>query len=307
MTCRASLFAAAAALLCLAASPAQESQALRDVRVLSADDMQGRAVGAPGSAKARTYLLERMRQVGLRPVGGAFEHPFRIESRGRAVAGVNLLGLIPGTSDTERVMVLSAHYDHLGVRGGQTYNGADDNASGVAAVLAIAEAFRERPPEHTVLVALWDGEEAGLAGAKAFVTAPPIPMSRIALNMNLDMVGRGDKGELYVAGARHYPMLKPHLDAVAAEADVALKQGHDGPPWKGSDDWTFGSDHGAFHAAGVPFAYFGVEDHPDYHGPGDDFHKLPKDFYLRSVATLVKAARRFDANLGGIARAARRG
>ena len=312
MTCaarRTGLLAAAVLGLATApgAAPGQELQALADLRILSADDMQGRGIGQPGSAKARSYLLRRMAEVGLQPVGGGFEHSFRGEGRGGAVlAGVNLLGLIPGTSGSDRVMVVSAHYDHLGLAGGQVHNGADDNASGVAAALAIAEAFRTQPPQHDVLVALWDGEERGLMGAKAFVTAPAIPMSRIALAMNLDMVGRGDRGELYVAGARHYAFLKPRLEALAAEAQVTLKLGHDGPPWTGSDDWTFGSDHGAFHAAGVPFAYFGVEDHPDYHRPSDDFEKIPQDFYARSVATLIVAARRFDADLDAIARDGRR-
>ncbi len=296
-----------AAVLCIGAAPAAEPPALKDLRVLSADDMQGRGIGQPGSARARAYLVERLRAIGVQPVRGAFEHPFTAEGRGGVVSGVNLLGVIPGRSGSDRVLVVSAHYDHLGVQRGEIYNGADDNASGVAAVLAVAEAFRKTPPQHTVLIALWDGEERGLLGAKAFVTAPAIPMSRIALAMNLDMVARGDKGELYVAGAHHYPFLKPRFDALAAEAPVTLKSGHDGPPWKGSDDWTFGSDHGAFHAAGTPFVYFGVEDHPDYHRPGDDFEKIDPAFYARSVATLVQAARRFDADLDAIAREAHRG
>jgi Zn-dependent M28 family amino/carboxypeptidase len=298
------LLVAAAAILGLGAAPAEK--VLDDVRILSADDMQGREIGTPGSARARAYLLVRLREVGLKPLGAAFEQPFTGRVRGEPKDGVNLVGRIEGRDPSGPILVISAHYDHLGVRNGQVFNGADDNASGVAAALAIAEAFRETPPRHTVLIALWDGEEGGVAGARAFVKADPARLARIALNMNLDMVGRGDKGELYVAGARHYPFLKPRLEALAARAKVKLKLGHDGPPWSGHDDWTGQSDHIAFHEMKVPFAYFGVEDHPDYHQPTDDFEKLPVGFYRASVTTLVEAARMFDRELDAIAREAGR-
>ncbi|HEY8571444.1 M20/M25/M40 family metallo-hydrolase [Phenylobacterium sp.] len=294
------LAAVAAAVLCLGAAPAD--RILDDVRVLSADDMQGREIGSPGSAKARAYLLQRFNEIGLKPVGATFEQPFAGVIRGQPRDGVNLVGRIEGRSPSGPILLVSAHYDHLGVQNGEVFNGADDNASGVAAVLAIAEAFREDPPRHTVIIALWDGEEGGLAGSRAFVKAYPARVARTALIMNLDMVGRGDKDELYVAGASHYPFLKPRLEALATRARVKLKLGHDGPPWTGHEDWTHQSDHAAFHAAKVPFAYFGVEDHPDYHKPTDHFEKIPAAFYRRSVATLVEAARMFDRELGAIAK-----
>ena len=294
----------AAAVLCLGAAPADKI--LDDVRTLSADEMQGREIGTPGSAKARAYLLGRFREIGLKPLGASFEQPFTGVVRGQAKSGVNLVGRIEGRSPGGPVLLVSAHYDHLGVQGGQVFNGADDNASGVAAALAIAEAFRKERPRHTVVIALWDGEEGGLAGARAFVKDQPAELARVALNMNLDMVARGDKGELYVAGAGHYPFLKPRLEALAKRAPVTLKLGHDGPPWKGSDDWTHGSDHRAFHDAKVPFAYFGVEDHPDYHKPSDDFSKVDPAFFRRSVATLIDAARTFDRDLEAMAREGRR-
>lgn len=132
--------------------------------------------------------------------------------------------------------------------------------------------------------------------------APPLPLARIALVLNLDMISKNAAGELYVSGAHHFPWLKPRFDQLAREAPVKLKQGHDGPPWKGSDDWTHGSDHYAFHQKGVPWVYFGVEDHPEYHQPTDQFATVPEDFFLRSVATVVTAARHFDDDLEAIAR-----
>jgi Zn-dependent M28 family amino/carboxypeptidase len=205
--------------------------------------------------------------------------------------------------------VLSAHYDHVGVgrpvRGDSIYNGADDNASGTAALLVIAEAFRRRPPESTVVFAAFDGEEGGRrlrSGAQAFVAAPPVPRDAIVLDVNLDMVGHSAKGELYAAGASHYPFLRPVLDAVAARAPVRLLQGHDRPVPAASDDWTFQSDQGAFHRAGIPFVYFGVEDHPDYHRPSDEVSTITPAFFVGAVRTVADAVRAFDRALDDVRR-----
>lgn len=291
----------------LSASPAlAESQALKDVRVLSADDMEGRLIGSPGGAKARAYLLTRLKAIGVTPAAGGFEQPFSAGTAEKPRNGVNLVGQIAGTSASDKVLVVMAHYDHLGIRDGQVFNGADDNASGVAGLLAVAEGFKRARPRHTVIFALVDGEEGGLSGARAFVAKPPVPLSQIALAMNFDMLSKNAKGELYVSGAHHFPWLKPRLDKVAAAAPVTLKQGHDGPPWKPEDDWTTQSDHFAFHEKGVPWVYFGVEDHPEYHKATDDFATVPTAFFDTSVATVVAAARAFDRDLEAIAKDAGR-
>ncbi len=289
-------------------SPAAASpdQLFEDVRILAADDMQGRLVGTPGSAKARAYLLKRMQAIGVEPFGGGFEQPFTSQHKDQLLNGVNLVGRIRGTGASDQVLVIGAHYDHFGVRGGKVLNGADDNASGVATLLAIAADFARERPAHDVIFALWDAEEQGMYGAMAFVEKPPVPLGRIALNLNLDMMSRSDKGELWVAGAHHYPFLRARFEGLAAAAPVTLKIGHDGPPWKGVDDWTAGSDHYAFHRRSIPFAYLGVEDYPDYHQPGDDFEAIPKDFFARSAATALKAARLFDRELDAIAKEAGR-
>lgn len=278
-----------------------------DVRVLSANDMAGRLAGTPGSAKARAYLIQRLKAIGAEPIYASYEQPFEAKARdGSSYTGTNVVARIRGTGKSDRVLVIGAHYDHLGTHEGQVYNGADDNASGVAALLAIAQAFARQRPRHDVIFGLWDAEERGLRGVSAFLDKPPVPLSRMVMNLNLDMIGRGDKGELWVAGASHYPFLRPRLEALAAKAPVTLKIGHDALPWKGVDDWTHSSDHGEFHKRGVPFAYFGVEDHPDYHKPTDDFERIPLDFFRRSAATVVTAARLFDRDLDAIAKEAGR-
>ncbi len=276
---------------------------MEDVRILAADDMQGRLVGSEGGAKARAYLLGRLAEIGLAPaLGGGLEHPFRTTRGGAPVTGVNLLGVISGTGGSDRALVLMAHYDHVGVRDGQIYNGADDNASGVAAVLAITASLKQQAPLHDVIVALVDGEEGGLSGVRALVDDPAFKplLDRTVLAVNLDMVSRSDKNELYTAGGFRFPALKPYLQDVAAAAPVTLKLGHDDPAM-GKDDWTSQSDHMAFHQIGKPWVYFGVEDHPDYHQPTDDFAAIPEDFFRRSARTVELAVRTFDRRLETIA------
>ena len=297
---RAGLLAGALALGGIAPAPTAAAQTvatadtsglMATVRALAADSMEGRRIGTPGGARARRYLLERLTGLGLAPLARDYSQPFVVKD---SLRGSNLLGLIRGTRYPERYLVLSAHYDHVGVRGGRIYNGADDNASGTAAVLAIAASILRSPLEHSVIVALLDGEESGLLGAKAFLAARPVPLDAIALNVNLDMVSHSESGELWAAGTAHTPALRPALDSVAAVAPVRLRFGHDRAGVAGQQDWTGDSDHGPFHTAGIPFIYFGVEDHKDYHRPTDDPETITPAFFGRAVGTILEAVRRLD-------------
>lgn len=300
----------AAAILSAAAAPALAGpgdKAIDDIRILSADDMQGRAPGTPGSEKARAYILSRFAEIGLSPIGDKFEQSFEFAKRdGTKMQGVNLVARIKGTKQPGKAMVVSAHYDHLGVRNGEIYNGADDNASGVAGLLAVAEAFKAKPPKHDVIFAVVDAEESGLRGAKAFAAAPPVPLDTIALDVNFDMLSKNAKNELYVSGASPFPFLKPILVKVATTAPVTLKLGHDTDADGKENNWTGQSDHGAFGDKGVPWVYFGVEDHPEYHKPTDDFATVPQDFFKRSVATVIQASLALEKDLDDVAKASGR-
>ena len=277
---------------------------LADIKTLAADEMEGRGVGTPGGAKARAYVAERFKEAGLEPFGGTFLQPFEYTNRrNEKIAGTNVVGVIKGRKNPERFIVVTAHYDHVGARNGVVFNGADDNASGTAALFALARYFKKNRPAHSIVFAALDSEEAGLEGAKKFVAAPPVKIERIVLNVNMDMISRSERGELYAVGTSHYPFLKSYLVAAAAKAPVKLLFGHEPPASTGQDDWTSQSDHAAFHAAGIPFIYFGVEDHPDYHRPTDDFEKIDQAFYVRSVETILDALKRFDAALGAIEKA----
>ena len=270
------------------------AQLVRDLFVLAADSMEGRRIGTPGGARARAYLGARLRQIGIAPFSDSLSIPFKTAGRGGAgLAGTNLIGVTRGTREPGRFIVLSAHYDHVGMRNGQFFPGADDNASGTSAVLAIATWLMTHPPAHSVIIALFDGEESGLLGAKAFVAAPPVPLDQIVADVNLDMVGRNEKGELYVAGGTPNPVLRALIAATVAVAAVKLKPGHDSGG--GHEDWTNQSDQGAFQAKGIPWVYFGVEDHPDYHKPTDFPSRIEQSFFFRSASTVAEFVRRLDA------------
>ncbi len=273
---------------------------LNFTETLSSDALEGRRTGSEGAEAARGFILKRFETLGLEKVDGSYLQPFQVEHREDGeIAGTsdgeNVLGLMPGRTPGEGPMlVITAHYDHLGIVDGEIYNGADDNASGVAAMIAIAEYFKRNPPRHDVLFAALDAEEVGLQGAYALVRSPVIDPARGALNLNFDMVSRSAAGELYVAGGHHQPDLLPLIERVQDEAPVTLIAGHDDPE-PGADDWTGASDHGAFHEAGYPFLYFGVEVHEGYHAASDDYVNLSHDFFLRAGDTLALAAREADA------------
>lgn len=273
------------------------AQLLRDDEMLSADDMQGRGIGTPGGIKAREYVAARFKASGLKSFGDSYFQPFEFANRsGAKISGANVVGYVEGTKNKNQYIVVTAHYDHLGTRNGEIYNGADDDASGVAALFAIAEHFKKNKPSRSIIFVAFDGEESGLRGSNAFVAAPPVKKESIVLNVNMDMVAHNDKNELYASGTYHNPALKPQLETIAKSAKVKLLIGHDRPEQK-SDDWTNQSDHFAFHQAKIPFIYFGVEDHKDYHKPTDDFININQEFYVHAVEAILEAVKTFDKDL----------
>jgi Zn-dependent M28 family amino/carboxypeptidase len=283
--------------------------ALRDVCVLSADVMAGRLVGTEANALARAYLIERYEALGLEPVGESFVHAFDFEraidfrnpDAGRkSFTGYNLIGRIPG-ADSSRAMAVTAHYDHVGPgENNEIFNGADDNASGVGGMLAVAEHFIANPPEHDVLIIAFDAEEGGLNGARAFVAEPPAGAAPVVLNYNLDMLGYSPDGDIWAAGSYHTPALLPVIEAAAESASITLAAGYDRPTGDPREDWTLLSDHGPFHVAGIPFLYLGVEDHEHYHRPSDEFSIIDPVFYAGVVALSVDLAERMDDALPAI-------
>ena len=162
--------------------------------------------------------------------------------------------------------------------------------------------FRQHPPENTLMFVALDGEEEGLLGAAAFVTDRPVSLDSILIDINLDMVSRSTQQQLFAVGPKRYPALVPYLARTACSAQVALMLGHD-KDWSGAEDWTTQSDQGAFNAIGIPFVYFGVEDHPDYHRPTDDVVRIDRRFFLRASRAIALFAMLVDADPEGVAAA----
>ncbi len=295
-----SLGLAACTQLDSAGSGFDRTEALELVEVLSSDNLQGRAAGTEGNLEAQGIIKARFSELGLAPLTDTYEHPFTYgdfkkdeDGSGKPdKTGTNLIAKIEGTTGSDDTLIITAHFDHVGVIEGEIYNGADDNASGVAALLAVAEHFQQAKPKHDILLVALDAEEDGLGGAFAFVRNPPLPKEQMAFNLNLDMIARGDNGQLWASGTSHWPGLIPLIETVAADAPVTLKMGYDSGD--GRDDWTLLSDHAAFFRAGVPHLYLGVEDHVDYHKPTDDFENIDQDWFVRSIETVVLVAEAVD-------------
>lgn len=274
-------------------------QLIRDVKTLSADDMEGRSADRPAMTKARSYVEKRFRESGLQSFGASFGQEFEIKSRraSEVLKGVNFVGQIKGKKSPHKYIVITAHYDHDGIKDGEIYNGADDNASGTAALFAIASYFTKNKPDHSLIFVAFDAEEKGLLGSRHFVANLPVRKDDVVLNINMDMISRNDKGELYAAGGFHHPVLTPILEAAQKKAQVKLLLGHDDPKL-GRDDWTNQSDHAWFHREKIPFIYFGVEDHKDYHKPTDNFANIQPDFFVKAVETIIGFTDLVDKKLG---------
>lgn len=176
----------------------------------------------------------------------------------------NVLALLPG-SDPElkdEVVIVSAHYDHLGVRDGEVYNGADDNATGTAAVIELARvlATGEKKPRRSILFAAWDAEEKGLCGSHNWADCPTLPLEQVVAVINLDMLGRMQDDKLFLMGGESSGQLLDLVTARAERAGIRLS------PMKARAC----SDHWPFFEKNVPSITFCTGVHKDYHQPTDD-------------------------------------
>ncbi len=240
-----------------------------DVEFLADDAMVGREAGSKEGKRTARFLMKQCVELGLQPAGenGTFVQTF---ANGRYQ---NVLALVEGSDPTARdeLIMVCAHYDHLGLgtkansRGplGQIHNGADDNASGTAAVLAIAEALTtlDSKPKRSILFAFWDAEEKGMLGSRHWAAHPTEADRSIVAVLNLDMVGRLRNHRLMVFGARTGYGLR-HLVAME-NASVGLQLDY---------SWTLEdhADHFSFFRHRVPVLMFNTGLHDQFHTPYDD-------------------------------------
>jgi Zn-dependent M28 family amino/carboxypeptidase len=273
---------------------------LTDVEVLSSDAYGGRRMGTEGHKMAQAYIVNRFKKLGIQSYADNYRHRFKYADRllGKDSPGVNIVGYLKGKTSPEKYIVVGAHYDHLGTRGEKIFNGADDNASGVATLLAVAEYFSENQPEHSMIFCSWDAEEAGLFGSYAFVHSPPVDRKSIEFYWNIDMMARNANEELYVMGTHYWPHFKAALQPIYDASGMKVLFGHDDPKKnEEQEDWTESSDQGAFHKKGIPWLYYSVEDHEDYHKETDEFSRIMPSFYFKAALLVANSLIYVDGNL----------
>ena len=287
------------------------SSAEATINFLASDELQGREAGFHGSRVTSEYIVSLLQWMGVSPLADSYFQPFdayrkerqkkgRLEVHPDSIAKLkqevhqkltmrNVLGMIPG-KNTKEYVIVGAHFDHLGIDpvldGDQIYNGADDNASGVSAVLQIARAFLAsgQQPERNVIVAFWDGEEKGLLGSKYFVQTCPF-LSQIKGYLNFDMIGRNNKPQqpkqvVYFYTAVH-PVFGDWLKEDIRKYGLQLE-----PDYRAWENPIGGSDNGSFAKVGIPIIWYHTDGHPDYHQPSDHADRLNWD----KVVEITKAA-----------------
>ena len=276
-----------------------------DVTFLAADDLGGRAIGTEGEQKAADYLAEEFKKSGLEPKGtvGYFQ-PFTVSkptnpheeavigTDGEGVTGRNVIGFIDNKS--ENTIVIGAHFDHLGM-GGQSslhrgdsaiHNGADDNASGTAALVALAKILKHEKHSSNFLFIAFSGEENGLWGSNYFVKNPTIELSTVNYMINMDMVGRmNEEKTLAINGVGTSPSLLPALDVVNADSlKLVTSESGIGP-----------SDHTSFYLQDLPVLHFFTGQHADYHRPSDDSDLINYEGLLLVVKYIDRLVDQLDA------------
>ena len=287
------------------------SSAEATINFLASDELQGREAGFHGSRVTSEYIVSLLQWMGVSPLADSYFQPFdayrkerqkkgRLEVHPDSIAKLkqevhqkltmrNVLGMIPG-KNTKEYVIVGAHFDHLGIDpvldGDQIYNGADDNASGVSAVLQIARAFLAsgQQPERNVIVAFWDGEEKGLLGSKYFVQTCPF-LSQIKGYLNFDMIGRNNKPQqpkqvVYFYTAVH-PVFGDWLKEDIRKYGLQLE-----PDYRAWENPIGGSDNGSFAKVGIPIIWYHTDGHPDYHQPSDHADRLNWD----KVVEITKAS-----------------
>ncbi len=269
-----------------------EKAILRHIKSLSSDAFEGRKTGTKGALKTKKYIINQFHSLNVKPLKRSYEQRFLFIEKRREYKATNVLGLIKGTKNPHKYIVISAHYDHEGIKKGKIFNGADDNASGLSALFSFGEYLKKNPPKHSVILAAFDGEELGLQGSKYFVENSMVSLKNIKMNINMDMISRSDKNELYVVGVEENKQLKYIVKNHKHSEKIKLIAGHDG--YDDLDNWTYSSDHVNFYKKKIPFLYFGVEEHEDYHEPTDDYENIQPEFYVEAVKVIISVFKKID-------------
>ena len=258
----------------------------RHVGLLAADSMRGRATPSPELDQAAAYVAAQFRHAGLRPAGDSGDYvqryPVGRDLGASRPLAPNVIGVLPGRDPALRgeFALVVAHMDHLGVRpplgGDSIFNGADDNASGTAGVMALAEAFAAQrpPPRRSVLFLVVSGEERGLLGSRAFVERPGVPLDSVVGLVNLDMIGRNRPDSVYLNGWCKSSISDLVRQLALSHPELGLAVG---PDVEDRPQTPADSDHYPMQRQGVPYIFFYTGDHADVHRPSDAPERLDAD------------------------------
>lgn len=241
----------------------------QNIKYLASSQLQGRNAGTRGDSLAQVFIVDLLKGIGINPIHDDFYQPFTVKMKanrgGDHISSKNIIGYIEGTDSIlkKEFVIIGAHFDHVGIERGRMHPGANDNASGVSAVLELAQRFKEFPPKRSVLVVFFAAEEKGLLGSHYFVKNSPIPLPSIVAVFNFDMVGKyKQEGFLYSKGsqtATQFPLL---LEQYSLKHAV----NYEDSPFR----FMSGSDHYPFYKKRIPVLFFNTGmDWENYHKPSD--------------------------------------
>jgi hypothetical protein len=282
--------------------PGPDQEHLRAVvETLASPEFGGRSGAA--ADKSVSYLIDQFRGLGLSPLfEGDYIQPIPGKEAG-TTQGRNVGALLRGSDAKLRdeFVIVAAHFDHLGVRGGKLYPGADDNASGVAMMLEVARSLAKAPspPRRSMIFVGFDLEEIGLFGSRYFVAHPPIALDKVVLFVTADMIGRSLAGVcdsyVFVMGSENAPGLRPWIDKAARGRPLTVGL-------LGADILVLNrSDYGPFRSRGIPFLFFTTGENPCYHRPEDtaDTLNYPK---LTTISQMIEQIVATAADAGSVPR-----
>ena len=271
---------------------------------LASDSMQGRETGTIGQQMAAEYIANHFRKLGIPPYKRkTYYQEFTVKSKRHSckcstcdadaiskrknpseISGENVLGFIEGTDLKKEIIVITAHYDHLGTHDGEIFNGADDDASGTSAALEIAQAFMDSKnsghgPRRSILIMAVSGEEKGLLGSKYYTDNPIYPLKNTITNLNIDMIGRIDEfhedpNYVYLIGS---DKLSADLHNISEEVNNKYYNIELDYTFNSEDDpnrYYYRSDHYNFAKNNIPVIFYFNGIHADYHQPSDTPDKI---------------------------------
>lgn len=284
---------------------ADSTRIFTDIAYLASDRLEGRLTGTPGNDSAAAYIARRYATLKLKAPYPGYLQKFVAKSAAAAHSGdtagratQNVVAMIQGTDPAlkDQYIVLGAHFDHLGRSTVSALdpeakdairNGADDNASGTAAVMELARMFSVHKPSRSIIFVNFTGEEQGLLGSQYFVDNPPVPLAKIVTMLNFDMVGRMKENGLMVFGTATATEFASLIDTANIVSSAPFKV-------TGSGDGFGSSDHSSFYAKGIPVLHFFTDIHGDYHRATDDVEKINFGGEARVVDYAYRIAERID-------------